>query len=538
MDLRVLGKTGNVASIKLPASSRSSVLPIHRPPEMHCFLLRTTDQLQKMNTRGQKSGTRTISNRNNSVGGLEHDTVHVSVQHSGTEPLRSSSCGRATQREPLLVGQLTRGGLAWEQLSTAKVHHVNLALTAYRPPFTAPAQSGLKTPHGPPQEQVKPPRASQSTCQLGQQSPLGQSTDTPHRCPLWAPHFPRVESPQSVPFADCVARISRRELTNVSQCSNHPPTMPSSTTIPSLGAAKPPPIVLDTLFLLALRGVYFLLARRYLLAHLSPALRDMSKPELGLPQPAAQQSASSSGGGRDRANSRVSIASIASGRSAGGFSTRGQRSASNVSAMSGLGVGVAGPGPSSSSLPPIDGDDQEELLLSPVNDTDHDIDDTGDDSSYPPSPGSRMLPDSGPSSPHVHVVALSPPRSRSPTPGAAPPIEMSLLGAKLREASSRPRQVLELAHPRGGASSAGGSVRRAKRAARGLSRVSRILFAVCFAESMNLLTLVVFHALGVLHSRGRAVNFSVSLHVLLGLILIVVPLVQCLLFTYRSSRGG
>lgn len=65
----------------------------------------------------------------------------------------------------------------------------------------------------------------------------------------------------------------------------------------------------------------------------------------------------------------------------------------------------------------------------------------------------------------------------------------------------------------------------------------RTLFALCFAESMNLVTLVVFQAAGVLHARARQVNFNVSLHVLLAIVLVVVPMVQCLLFTYRS-RGA
>lgn len=37
-------------------------------------------------------------------------------------------------------------------------------------------------------------------------------------------------------------------------------------------------------------------------------------------------------------------------------------------------------------------------------------------------------------------------------------------------------------------------------------------------------------------ARSRHINFSISLHILLGMILLVVPLVQCLMFTYRS-RG-
>lgn len=52
---------------------------------------------------------------------------------------------------------------------------------------------------------------------------------------------------------------------------------------------------------------------------------------------------------------------------------------------------------------------------------------------------------------------------------------------------------------------------------------------------MNLVTLVVFQAAGILHARTRQINFSVSLHILLALVLLVVPMVQCLLFTYRSK---
>lgn len=80
----------------------------------------------------------------------------------------------------------------------------------------------------------------------------------------------------------------------------------------------------------------------------------------------------------------------------------------------------------------------------------------------------------------------------------------------------------------------------------------RVLFALCFAEGCTLLMIVIFHALGILHSRlvqrlnlgrsqlsvfsARHVNFSASLHIMLAMTLIVIPLVQCLLFTYRS-RG-
>lgn len=48
----------------------------------------------------------------------------------------------------------------------------------------------------------------------------------------------------------------------------------------ALPAATTSPILLDTVLLLVIRGGYFLLSRRFLLATLSPTLRDISKPEL------------------------------------------------------------------------------------------------------------------------------------------------------------------------------------------------------------------------------------------------------------------
>lgn len=71
---------------------------------------------------------------------------------------------------------------------------------------------------------------------------------------------------------------------------------------------------------------------------------------------------------------------------------------------------------------------------------------------------------------------------------------MHLLGQKLKEAGKK--QVIQLTHGR----SAVGT-KRTKKATRGLNRVSRMLFSACFAEGCNLLTLVIFHAVGILHSR-------------------------------------
>ncbi|WVO15091.1 hypothetical protein L204_102735 [Cryptococcus depauperatus] len=112
-------------------------------------------------------------------------------------------------------------------------------------------------------------------------------------------------------------------------------------------------------------------------------------------------------------------------------------------------------------------------------------------------------------------------------------IELQRLSQKLKDVGSGVgKKVLRLSHRRERASVAG--TKGMEKTTRGLHRISRILFSVCFAESCNLLSLVVFHALNLFGSRARQVNFSISLHLILADILVVVPLVQCLLLTYRS----
>lgn len=73
-------------------------------------------------------------------------------------------------------------------------------------------------------------------------------------------------------------------------------------------------------------------------------------------------------------------------------------------------------------------------------------------------------------------------------------MEMGTLGQKLKDVGKK--QVIQLTHGRPGV-----GTKRVKKATRGLNRVSRALFSACFAEGCNLLTLVIFHAIGILHSR-------------------------------------
>lgn len=110
--------------------------------------------------------------------------------------------------------------------------------------------------------------------------------------------------------------------------------------------------------------------------------------------------------------------------------------------------------------------------------------------SYPPTPTRTTVPLAGSSR---APYRSSPPGSTTNLTSEGG-VEMHLLGQKLKEAGKK--QVIQLTHGK----SAVGS-KRTKKATRGLNRVSRMLFSACFAEGCNLLTLVIFHAVGLLHSR-------------------------------------
>ncbi|WOO81159.1 Golgi pH regulator [Vanrija pseudolonga] len=255
--------------------------------------------------------------------------------------------------------------------------------------------------------------------------------------------------------------------------SEHHPAGGAKATLSKAAASHP--ILFDTLVLVALRVVYALLARRYLLATLNPTLRSLStQDDVVLPD-------------AYRGNSAA---------------TRGLLRESDAE-------------------------------LEPES-----TDAESPSSSYPPSPRSRRAPIQESSAPFRHRSASSVNRTDAPLDeeAAGGGIELAQLSARLRDSGPAPRrggvQVLELSHGRAASGSTGS--KSTKVARRGLSRVARIVFSLAFAESMNIVTLVVFHALGFLHAHARQVNFSVSLHILLGIILLVVPLVQCLLLTYRS----
>ncbi|KIR59692.1 hypothetical protein I314_04688 [Cryptococcus bacillisporus CA1873] len=237
------------------------------------------------------------------------------------------------------------------------------------------------------------------------------------------------------------------------------------------------PILFDTFLLLLLRLIYFFISRKFLHSTINPTLRDISQPETILP-------------------STVSIPTADSSRRGG---------------------------------------------VASVNETEYyeETDDTGFTpvSSYPgsPAPISLTLTSSSNGSRRDDNPGYSSSSLPSYPSQGENTIELQAVGQKLKDASSGvSRKVLQLSHGK----RSGAGTKRVKKATRGLHRASRILFSVCFAEGCNLISLVIFHAIGVLNARSRQVNFSVSLHFILALILVVVPLVQCLLFTYRSRDSS
>jgi hypothetical protein len=183
-------------------------------------------------------------------------------------------------------------------------------------------------------------------------------------------------------------------------------------------SAAPTPILLDTLFLVLLRLVYFLLSRRFLLVTLNPALRGLSGPEQLLPSTSSQPTPDP--------RSRDSNAGIV------------PMNASDLDA---------------------DSDDLLTAQGSPA-------------SSYPSSPALGRLalaPEGDSSLLRVNDSSLSLP-SMPDTDG----IELDSLGQRLKEVGGdmRRKVVLQLSHGKASAPSKG-----LKKATRGLNRVARCVIA-------------------------------------------------------------
>jgi hypothetical protein len=176
--------------------------------------------------------------------------------------------------------------------------------------------------------------------------------------------------------------------------------------------ATPSPILLDSLFLVGLRFIYFLLSRRFLLATLNPTLRDLSGPETILPsisQPLLNGRA---------CNSNASIAPL--------------------------------------SVSDVELDTEDDPLTSHASPA----------SSYPPSPARKstlpLTPNSGYLGDNLSISL--------PTLPDADRIEMDTLGQKLKAVGVRSKvQVLKLAHGKNTSVASNG----VKKATRGLNRVAR-----------------------------------------------------------------
>lgn len=215
-----------------------------------------------------------------------------------------------------------------------------------------------------------------------------------------------------------------------------PAPQTSEVVIEPIATPKQSPVLLDSLLLLLLRLVFFYVARRYLLASLNPALRDLSKSDelpthshhshthTSLP-PSLPDRRSTSRERRERANSHASVASVRSNRSA----------SASTSTPSQLKVETARsasqPKPPKPSASDFDTEDEPYL-------------------------------DSGPSTPlKIHIVHEED-DSEPPTP-AGSGIELNLLGAKLRRDDADLPHAPIHARPKSGN----------KRATRGLGRVAR-----------------------------------------------------------------
>ncbi|CAE6389794.1 unnamed protein product [Rhizoctonia solani] len=70
----------------------------------------------------------------------------------------------------------------------------------------------------------------------------------------------------------------------------------------------------------------------------------------------------------------------------------------------------------------------------------------------------------------------------------------------------------------------------------GPTSVARSAFALCFSESCSLFLLVMCQAYDIMSPTSRYVNWRISLMTLVVLILLVIPVLQCLFVAYRPGK--
>lgn len=69
------------------------------------------------------------------------------------------------------------------------------------------------------------------------------------------------------------------------------------------------------------------------------------------------------------------------------------------------------------------------------------------------------------------------------------------------------------------------------------TKVAFWVFSFCFSDCCTLFCLFLFQEIGILSARGRMINWDVSLHLIVGELLFIIPLCSNLLLTYQSPIG-
>ncbi|KAG8723014.1 hypothetical protein FRC09_005095 [Ceratobasidium sp. 395] len=98
-------------------------------------------------------------------------------------------------------------------------------------------------------------------------------------------------------------------------------------------------------------------------------------------------------------------------------------------------------------------------------------------------------------------------------------------GAGYFELAVLPQPGVARIHPRGGTSEWGW----------GPTSVARTAFAICFSESCALFLLVMCQAYDVMNAKSRYYNWRFSLITLVTLVLVIIPVLQCLFIAYKPN---
>ncbi|KAF8608098.1 hypothetical protein BDV93DRAFT_241420 [Ceratobasidium sp. AG-I] len=108
----------------------------------------------------------------------------------------------------------------------------------------------------------------------------------------------------------------------------------------------------------------------------------------------------------------------------------------------------------------------------------------------------------------------------------SPPIRTPSPSKGYIELGALPPPGVARLHPKGAAAEWGW----------GPTSVARTAFAVCFSESCMLFLLVMCQSYGVMDAGSRYLNWRISLVTLIALILLVIPILQCLFIAYKPNR--